>query len=402
MSDAHPHAEDVTAPDAPAGAVAHCPSCATPVVPGDAFCEACGAELAGAAGNDGEPTHPGPDVAGDPHEPPRTTVRFAVPMGPPTACRACGGAIDADGFCSQCGTRALTERDHWSEHPSSWVAGVCDRGVIHAANEDAMALAATTASDGDEASAVLVVCDGVTSAPESARASLAAVRVACRSLVDAGLATGSPAGRTASGSFAAQVERWHAALVEAATLGQAEAVAVARALGDPPEPPSCTFVAAVVTADLVSVAWCGDSRAYWLPDAGSGVQLTTDHSIGTELIRNGASREAAEADPTCHVITRWLGADSVDPRPEVVTHRLDEAGWVLVCSDGMWNYASTPETLRALLDEAVVAGADDPLAIAAAMVARANALGGHDNVTVALARHGLPTTGPADDPPPLP
>ena len=41
-------------------------------------------------------------------------------------------------------------------------------------------------------------------------------------------------------------------------------------LGDPPEPPSCTFVAAVADGDLIAVAWCGDSRAYWLADDGDG------------------------------------------------------------------------------------------------------------------------------------
>ena len=170
----------------------------------------------------------------------------------------------------------------------------------------------------------------------------------------------------------------------------AEAVGVARALGDPDEPPSCTFVAAVVDGDLIATAWCGDSRSYWLPDAGPGEQLTTDHSLGTEMIRDGMTREQAEASPDCHTITRWLGADSVDPTPDYRTRLVDGPGWLLVCSDGMWNYASDPVRLVELIREAEAAGAVDATAIAESLAAYANACGGHDNVTVALARCGVP------------
>jgi serine/threonine protein phosphatase PrpC len=193
----------------------------------------------------------------------------------------------------------------------------------------------------------------------------------------------------------------------AAAQANGAAVAVARKLGDPVEAPSCTFVAALVlpaeaSADgaahafpTVVVAWCGDSRAYWLPDSGTDVQLTTDHSLGTEMIRAGRSRADAESDPTFHTITRWLGADSVDPTAEVATCAVESDGWLLVCSDGLWNYASTPAAMRAALQLATGDGAAsavpgaasaDPLSIADALVRFGNEQGGHDNITAALAR----------------
>ena len=201
----------------------------------------------------------------------------------------------------------------------------------------------------------------------------------------------------------------------AAAQANRAAVAIARKLGDPVEAPSCTFVAAVVLPaeaspsgrtpvfPTVVVAWCGDSRAYWLPDSGPDVQLTTDHSLGTEMIRSGLSRAEAESDPTFHTITRWLGADSVDPTTEVATCAVESDGWLLVCSDGLWNYASTPAAIRAALQLAsavsaaagavsVAAGAvsaaagADPLTIANALVRFGNEQGGHDNITAALAR----------------
>ena len=63
-------------------------------------------------------------------------------------------------------------------------------------------------------------------------------------------------------------------------------------------------------------------------------------------------------------------------------------GWLLVCSDGLWNYASDPSALRAQVD---AAGTTDPPALAQALVEWAIGQGGHDNITVALARLGTPS-----------
>jgi serine/threonine protein phosphatase PrpC len=245
-----------------------------------------------------------------------------------------------------------------------------------------MALAATA----DEQLGVLVVCDGVTTAPDSDRAALAAARAACAYLRGGGLAA------DPDDPEAGVIARSSTALVEAAGAANTAAVGVAHALGNPPEPPSCTFVAAVVAGDVLTVGWCGDSRAYWLPDGGSGEQLSVDHSLGSEMIAAGIDRAEAEADPTSHTITRWLGADSLDASPEVVSRRLDHPGWVLVCSDGLWNYASAPSSLAELIGSA---GSADPVAVADHLVAWANEQGGHDNITAALARYEPPLGDPS-------
>jgi len=356
-----------------------CPTCNEPIAPSDAFCEACGGDLGGGAAvahDTGSSVLP---AASAPSAAPRTSqvTRVTDPLEPVAArvCRACGGAVDDDGFCTVCGQKAPTPRDHWTETPSSWVGGVCDKGIVHARNEDAMALAATS----DRSRAVLVICDGVTSAPDSDRASIVAARAACQTLVAAPAAP--------SDSFPARLTHWEEQLTIACRDANAEAVGVAHRLGDPAEPPSCTFVAAVVDGDVLSVAWCGDSRAYWLPDGGGGRQLGVDHSIGAALIAGGMSQQDAERDVQFHTITRWLGADSVDPTPACVSVRLDEPGWVLLCSDGMWNDAPAPERLASLVAEAAGAGATDPTAIAESLAAWANIQGGRDNISVALARH---------------
>ncbi len=291
----------------------------------------------------------------------------------------------ADGYCTTCGGKARSQRDHWCEQPAPWVAGVCDRGISHARNEDAMALAALA----EERFAAVVVCDGVTTAPDSDKASLAAARAACSSLVAAPRSAG-------SSSKAAVVSRHAEVLLAAADEAHSATVAVARTLGNPTEPPSCTFIAAVDEGELVSVAWCGDSRAYWMPDDGLALQLMTDHSLGAEAMKAGKSRVEAEADPAFHTITRWLGADSVDPTAEVVSHTLVGSGWLLLCSDGLWNYASEADALCGVLRAAAVDAGGNPAELADRLVEWANGQGGHDNITAAVVRHGEwpPTTMP--------
>jgi serine/threonine protein phosphatase PrpC len=61
-------------------------------------------------------------------------------------------------------------------------------------------------------------------------------------------------------------------------------------------------------------------------------------------------------------------------------------GWLVVCSDGLWNYCSDAAALGDLTREQLTVAQNDPLSAAGALVDWANAQGGHDNVTVALAR----------------
>ena len=354
-----------------------CPSCGEAIASDDAFCESCGHTLRGDA------------VAAAASDTSTSGTPASTELDPTVAttpCALCGSEVLDDGFCSHCGAKAASRRDHWTEQPRPDLAGVCDKGISHARNEDGMALAVGGGADSfSDDRMVIVVCDGVTTAPESDRASLAACIDGVNALLSA---PPTPAGE------AAAVAHWTEQLRVCAVVANAAAVGVARTLGDPPEPPSCTFVGAVAvpaedkSSTLVAVAWCGDSRAYWFGDDGDARQLSIDHSLGTEMIASGMSVDAAEAQPTFHTITRWLGADSLNPNPEIVTMSATAPGWLLVCSDGMWNYASSPDELGLVMLAAATAlgPAATPLAIAESMAAWANEQGGHDNITVVLGR----------------
>ena len=340
---------------APEAAPVPCPSCGT-TVPAIMFCEECGARL-----DDSTPT-------------PAHGTTLPDPPADGLPCPQCGGTSYFDGYCNQCGGREPQPRDHLEEAPTAWVAGVCDRGVTHTRNEDSQAMVAS-AEPGQFAA--LVVCDGVSSVPRSDEASLAAARAAVAAL-DPPLDFDAPTRPEPD---------WPALLVAAAQAGND---AVAQIAG-PAELsghncPSCTFVAAVVDSGRITAASVGDSRAYWLPDAGTAATLTTDDSWAQEMIAAGMTREHAERAPQAHAITRWLGPDAPPVDPPVTTCEPDGPGWLCVCSDGLWNYCSEADDLSRLVHESAALHDDDPLDTARALVDWVNARGGRDNVTVVLAR----------------
>jgi serine/threonine protein phosphatase PrpC len=370
------------APATGGAAASLCPNCGEAIVDGEAFCEACGFAIVPGASADVPVSPP------DPNAEQRTAQIITIPPAaaeadPVVPCTQCGSTDSADGYCSNCGARMPVWRDHFTEQPASWSAGVCDRGIHHARNEDAMAIGP---ADTKLKFAALVVCDGVTSAPDSDVAALAAARAARTVLegLPAELVISPPA------SPALHVQRLCQALVDSGVAAQAQAKAAADRVGKRDNPPSCTFAAAVLHDGLIAAGWVGDSRVYWLPDAGPAQQLSVDDSWATQQIRLGVARDVAEADPQAHAITRWLGADS--PETEVLCATLDVGegpGWLLVCSDGLWNYVSPADDVRALVAEQMSVD-PNPLAIAEALVAFANGKGGHDNITAALARLPIP------------
>lgn len=148
-----------------------------------------------------------------------------------------------------------------------------------------------------------------------------------------------------------------------------------------------TITAATVSGREVDIVHVGDSRAYrWSGDTLE--QLTHDHSVVAELVRRGSLSPAeAENHPHRNVITRALGAES-EVTVDTYRHPVDEDDVLLLCSDGLYGEVSDADIAEELrratsLEEG-----------AAALVARANANGGADNITVVLARLG---SGPATE-----
>ncbi|MGW2509319.1 PP2C family serine/threonine-protein phosphatase [Streptomyces scopuliridis] len=373
---AHPGDFELPAPGAP-GAVVRDSSARD-----YAHQESTGQESAG-------PESPGPESAGqespnrDAADPRTVDPGAALPSGGKlcVACRA--GRVDTDGYCENCGHAQPRERDHVEQELGA-VAAVSDRGLRHHRNEDAFAVSSAALPDGSPA-VVAVVCDGVSSATRPDEASAAAAAAANESLL-AALERGTH-----------PQQSMHEAIVVAAEAVNALATAPGGGMEHDPHrhqnAPACTIVGAVVAGGLLVVGWIGDSRAYWIPDdrGGPPARLTEDDSWAAQMVAAGLMNETeAYADARAHAITGWLGADAYELEPHTASFKPDRPGVVVVCTDGLWNYAEgADEMARALPADA----AQRPLHAAQVLVGHALDGGGHDNVTVAVLPFALPPQG---------
>ncbi|MHB1044014.1 MAG: Stp1/IreP family PP2C-type Ser/Thr phosphatase [Eubacteriales bacterium] len=138
-----------------------------------------------------------------------------------------------------------------------------------------------------------------------------------------------------------------------------------------------TVTACLYRPGILFIAHVGDSRAY-ICRKDSIVQLTEDHSLVRELVKNGGISELEAAQhPQRNVLTRALGTE------QTVLVDLYQTGVIpgdllLLCTDGLTSHLSPQEI------QAVVTGAPDPNAAVQKLLAKALACGGSDNVTIIL------------------
>ena len=287
----------------------------------------------------------------------------------PTSCVACGGELGIDGYCLQCGQKARSLREHYELTPAQWVAGICDIGLAHGRNEDALALRA------EGVRAVIVVCDGVTTSEDSDVASMAAAATVCDLLwMNDPQGTGTVSSRQAAiqALLTQAIEQANDAVIDSTDPASTNSAAT-------------TIAVAVTDGEAIYCANLGDSRIYWLPDGAEPCQLTKDHSLAQDGIDSGTGRAEAESSIFAHTITKWLGRDAQDLTPYLSVRPLDTPGWLIACSDGLWNYVSEATAVHDLAEGFI---AEDPtaLGLATRLTAWANEQGGHDNITVACAR----------------
>ncbi|GAX44960.1 hypothetical protein NIES4075_59790 [Tolypothrix sp. NIES-4075] len=304
-----------------------CPNCRTAVLVNDQFCEECGTSL--------------------------TAV----------GCEKCGAqpeAIDNEGFCSVCGFRKeVLERLEITI--DSRLAGVSDRGLRHHRNEDYLAL--QTVNNNTH---ILIVCDGVSSSSNPHIAAQTATESASTALIAAIKQKENPESAIKS--------------AVAAALSSLCNIPCTKSIND--EPPSTTIVAAVVQQNTATIGWLGDSRAYWISDNNSR-QLTKDDSWLSEVVAAGEMTQVqAKQSPQANAITRWLGADAIDDAiPSIINFTIPSSGYLLLCSDGLWNYAPQPQQLANLIQQTSHTNA---ITICRSLIEFARHSGGHDNITVAL------------------
>jgi serine/threonine protein phosphatase PrpC len=150
-----------------------------------------------------------------------------------------------------------------------------------------------------------------------------------------------------------------------------------------------TAIAVFFHHDKLVVAHVGDSRLYLLRQ-GALTQLTRDHSHLQELVDAGlVDPEEARLSPYRNLITRAVGIEE-HIKVDVQEYQTQAGDMYLVCSDGLSDMLAEQEINDILRQpETTLDGLCDTL------VQQANDHGGHDNISVILAR--IQSTQPETD-----
>ena len=131
-----------------------------------------------------------------------------------------------------------------------------------------------------------------------------------------------------------------------------------------------------ISDEEVIVGHVGDSRAYRMRD-GEMTQLTRDHSMVAEMVREGMlTPEAAACHPMRNVITRAVGTEEGVEVDMLAEKRCAGDLW-LVCSDGLHGMVDDEKMLAILKD-------NDPDEAADKLIEAALEAGGRDNISLAI------------------
>lgn len=143
------------------------------------------------------------------------------------------------------------------------------------------------------------------------------------------------------------------------------------------------------TLTLAHVLWpsayvvqIGDSRCYHAR-ADRIAQVTEDQTVAQELVGEGLlDADSVAQSPLSNVLSRAIGNEDEQLRPEITKTALAEGDTLLLCTDGLTKHLSDSEILDA------VRNTDSAEAACRRLVDGALAEGGTDNVTVIVATFG--------------
>ena len=150
---------------------------------------------------------------------------------------------------------------------------------------------------------------------------------------------------------------------------------------------SCVLTAALIDAEqqFVNMAHVGDTRLYQYNN-GEFVKLSHDHSlVGYREEVGDLTEEEAMHHPQRNIISRDVGSrylqDSEDEYVEVDSFPLIPESVFMLCSDGLCDMVTSSEMISVLATGIPVGDKVERL------IAKANAAGGRDNVTVVVVEY---------------
>ncbi len=244
------------------------------------------------------------------------------------------------------------------------VAGLTDQGKERSNNEDAVYV--------DPKLGLLIVADGLGGHQAGEIASGMAVNIIPSNLEQ--LTKSGGAGEIADRHFSVETNRLGFCLKMA---NQRIFEAAQRSYQDYGMGTTCT--AALITDTRLSLAHIGDRRCYLIRN-GTMEQLTEDHSLVMEQVRQGLlSVDDQAVQAAQNILTRSLGTQA-EVQIDLDEHPIFAGDVLLLCSDGLGKELSDDEILQ------VVKETPEPQALAKRLIDLANAAGGRDNITVAVAR----------------
>ena len=147
-----------------------------------------------------------------------------------------------------------------------------------------------------------------------------------------------------------------------------------------------TVVVCLVCPEWLVIGHIGDSRLYRVSE-GTISQLTEDHSLVNELLKNGQiTQEEAINHPQKNILVRALGTDrSVEV--ELKALEWDPGDQLLLCTDGLSNKVSSELMLQTIQQAA------NPQSAVEQLIDLALKAGGEDNATAIV----ISNSNPAQD-----
>ena len=141
-----------------------------------------------------------------------------------------------------------------------------------------------------------------------------------------------------------------------------------------------TLTMAFQLAAQLCVVHVGDSRAYLYAD-NELCQLTHDDTLVAEMLRQGTLKpEQAAQHRLRHVVTNAVGGSEAVGHVEAHALEVHVGDRLLLCSDGLTEMVTDDAIATVLRDDM------DPEVACRNLLAQANEAGGHDNITVLIAR----------------
>jgi len=258
---------------------------------------------------------------------------------------------------------------HQPLHATS--AGLSDQGRERYSNEDRFLIVSLFDTGAGAQGYLFAVADGVGGAHGGERA--AELTVESIEQVSLPLLRLLCAEHTPS---SARMREELAALVHRADARLAEDVAQHPALRGM----ATTLTVAANIGSRLFMAHVGDSRCY-LMRGGKLHKMTTDQTVAQQLVRMGYIEPDAVPDhPFKNVLTDFVGGGADKLHVETHETPLRSGDVLLLCTDGLTEMVREPDVA------ALILSARTPERACERLVARANEMGGRDNVTAVVAR----------------